>query len=38
MALQIRRLDLGALERRARQQHERVEAERLKVASAALGT
>ena len=33
----IRRLDLGALERRAREQHERVETGRLKVAGAALG-
>ncbi len=35
---QIRKLDLGALVRRAMQQHERVETERLKVASAALAT
>ncbi|MEO8090957.1 MAG: hypothetical protein ABI703_11730 [Gemmatimonadales bacterium] len=34
---QIRRLDLPGLERRARDQHGRVEAERLRVARAALG-
>jgi hypothetical protein len=34
---QIRSLDLGALQRRARDQQERVEAERLKVARAAFG-
>ena len=35
---QIQRLDLGKLERRAQDQHDRVETERLKVARAALGT
>ena len=35
---QIRKLDLSALERRAKEQHGRVEVERLKVARAAFGT
>jgi hypothetical protein len=35
---QIRRLDLGKLERRAQEQHDRVEKERLKVARTAFGT
>lgn len=35
---QIRSLDLAKLERRAQDQHDRVDAERLKVARAALGT
>jgi hypothetical protein len=35
---QIRRLDLGKLERRAQEQHDRVETERLNVARAAFGT
>ncbi len=35
---QIRKLDLSKLERRAKEQHDRVEVERLKVARAAFGT
>lgn len=35
---QARSLDLGKLERRAKEQHDRVETERLKVVRAALGT
>ena len=35
---QIRQLDLGRLEGRAREQHDRVETERLKVARAAFGS
>jgi hypothetical protein len=35
---QIQRLDLSRLERRANEQHDRVEVERLKVARAAFGT
>ena len=35
---QIRKLDLSKLERRAKQQHDRVEVQRLKVARAAFGT
>jgi hypothetical protein len=35
---QIRKLDLSALERRAKEQHDRVEVVRLKVARAAFGT
>jgi len=35
---QIRKLDLSKLERRAKEQHDRVEVERLKVARAAFGS
>jgi hypothetical protein len=35
---QIRKLDLSKLERRAKEQHDRVEVERLKVVRAAFGT
>jgi len=35
---QIQKLDLSKLERRAKEQHDRVEVERLKVARAAFGT
>jgi hypothetical protein len=38
LAPQIRRLDLGKLERRAKEQCDRVEIERLKVARAAFGS
>ena len=35
---EVGKLDLGTLERRAREQHDRVEVERLRVARAAFGT